>query len=261
VSQIHPTAIISDKTKLGENVTVGPYVVIRGDVTLGAGSVVDHFATIGSEHTQTQIGERTRIHPGAVVGEVPQDLKYKGETTKLTLGSDNVIREYATIDAGTPHGGGLTEIGNKGLFMNYVHIAHDCKVGHEVVIANATQLAGHVDIADHVKIGGVCCFNQFVRVGTHAYIAGDSSVNKDVAPFAIAQGKYAVMRAANQVGMDRAGFDKKDIEAVRKAIRIITKGGDTVDGSLERIAKECEMSPALERLIEFVKTSERGLAI
>lgn len=259
---IHETAIVSEKANIHPECTIGPYVVIRGDVTLGAGVVVDQFSTVGAENTITIIGEGTRIYPGAVVGETPQDLKYGGESTKVTIGKRNMIREYVTIHAGTPTGGGETVIGDDCLFMNYTHIAHDCKIGNHVVIANSTQLAGHVEMEDHVKVGGVCAFNQFVRLGQYAYIAGDSSVNKDVLPFAIAQGKYAVMRAANQIGMDRSGYSKEDIGAVRRALRIVTKGDHTtIEEALQRVEAECGTSDAVTSLLKFAKNSERGLAL
>ena len=156
----------------------------------------------------------------------------------------------------------MTTIGDNCLLMNYVHVAHDCTVGNHVVLANSAQLAGHVEMGNHVKVGGVCCFNQFIRVGDYAYIAGDSTVNKDILPFAIAQGKYAVMRAANQIGMERSGFDKDAIDQVRKALRIITKGKSTVEAAMERILHEVEEpTPALQQLIAFTQSSERGLAL
>ena len=259
---IHSTAIVSEKAKIHPDATVGPFVVIRGEVTLGAGVVVDQFATVGAENTRVTVGEGTRIYPGAVVGETPQDLKYSGERTSVDIGKHNMIREYVTIHAGTPTGGGETIIGDHGLFMAYVHIAHDCKIANHVVIANSTQLAGHVEMEDHVKVGGVCAFNQFVRLGQYSYIAGDSSVNKDVLPFAIAQGKYAVMRAANQIGMDRSGFSKDDIGSVRRALRIITKGDHTtIEEALNRVSSECGDGEAVAALLKFAKNSERGLAL
>ncbi len=259
---IHPTAIVSERANIHPEATVGPYAVIRGNVTLEKGVVVDQFTTLGAENTRVVIGEGSRIYPGAVVGETPQDLKYSGEPTSVVIGKNNMVREYVTIHAGTPNGGGETIIGDHGLFMAYVHIAHDCKIGNHVVIANSTQLAGHVEMEDHVKVGGVCAFNQFVRLGQYCYIAGDSSVNKDVLPFAIAQGKYAVMRACNQIGMDRSGFSKEEIGAVRRALRIITKGDhSTVEEALQRVATQCEGSEAVGALLRFAKNSERGLAI
>ena len=258
---VHKTAIVSEKANIHPEAEIGPFVVIRGEVEIGAGVIIDQFATIGSDHTKVTIGENSRIFPGAVVGETPQDLKYEGEPTSVTIGKSTMIREYATIHCGTPSGGGKTEIGDHCLFMAYVHIAHDCKIGNHVVIANSTQLAGHVEMEDHVKVGGVCAFNQFVRLGQHCYIAGDSSVNKDVLPFSIAQGKYAVMRAANQIGMDRSGIKKDEISQVRRALRIITKGGHTVEEALERIENECKGSERVEQLFAFARKSERGLAL
>lgn len=259
---IHPSAIISEQAKIDPSVTIGPFVVIRGDVEIASGVVVDQFASIGSHHTRVSIGKNSHVFAGAVIGEQPQDLKFDGgKQTSVVIGSNNMIREYATIHAGTPGGGGLTKIGDNCLLMAYVHVAHDCQIGDHVVIANSTQLAGHVEMEDHVKVGGVCAFNQFVRLGRFSYIAGDSSVNKDVLPFAIAQGKYAVMRAANQIGMDRNGYAKSDIENVRRALRIIIKGGHTVDEAIARIESECEKSEALLQLIKFAKKSERGIAL
>lgn len=258
---IHATAIISPKAKIHPTAQIGPFVVIRGEVELAENVIVDQFVSLGADYTRVQVGKGTRIFPGAVVGEAPQDLKYKGEPTQVIIGENNMIREYATIHAGTPDGGGITRIGNNCLLMAYVHIAHDCLLANNVIIANSTQLAGHVHMEDFVRVGGVCAFNQFVRLGKHCYIAGDSAVNKDVLPFAIAQGKYAVMRAANQIGMERSGYSKSEVENVRRALRIITKGGHTVEAALERISKECESSPALEHLITFARQSERGLAL
>jgi UDP-N-acetylglucosamine acyltransferase len=259
---IHPTAIISDNAVIDPSAQIGPYVVIRGQVEIGADVQVDQFATIGAANTQVKIGKGSRIFPGAVVGEEPQDLKYKGEPTSLIVGNNTMIREYVTMHVGTPDGGGITRVGDHCLIMAYVHIAHDCLIGNHVVIANSTQLAGHVEMEDHVKVGGVCAFNQFVRLGKYCYIAGDSSVNKDVLPFAIAQGKYAVMRAANQVGMDRSGFSKTDIEQVRRALRIITKGGHTLEEALTRIEQECDSQlGSVKSLLDFARRSERGLAL
>ncbi len=258
---IHNTAIVSEKASIHPEAQIGPFVVIRGEVEIGRGVIIDQFASIGSDHTKVTIGENSRIYPGAVVGETPQDLKYDGEKTSVTIGRSTQIREYVTIHAGTPSGGGETVIGDHCLFMAYVHVAHDCHIGSHVVIANSTQLAGHVLMEDHVKVGGVCAFNQFVRLGQHCYIAGDSAVNKDVLPFSIAQGKYAVMRAVNQIGMERSGIAKDEIQKVKKALRIITKGGHTVSEALARVEQECTESPLIEGLLKFAKKSERGLAI
>lgn len=259
---IHPTSIIGPEVKLGKNVKVGPFCVVTGDVTIGDGTQLASHVVIGDPQTHVIIGKNNRFFSGAVIGGPPQDLTYKGEKTQLIIGDNNSIREFVSINVGTPKGGGVTRIGSDNLLMAYVHVAHDCQLGNHIVMANSCQLAGHVEIHDHAKISGVCLFNQFVVLGKYCYITGDSAVNKDVPPFCIAQGKYAVVRAANEIGMDRAGFSKVEIENVRRAVRIITKSKLTLEGSLQRIAEECEMVPALNDFLAFIKSDERkrGLA-
>lgn len=263
MAKIHPTSIVGKNVKLADSVEVGPFCVIAGNVEIGAGTKLISHVVIGDDRTKTTIGENNIFSPGAVVGGAPQDLTYKGEQTELRIGNNNTIREFVTINVGTPKGGGVTQIGSNCLMMAYVHIAHDCHVGDHVVIANSCQFAGHVTIKDHAKISGSCLFNQFVVVGRYAYIAGDSAVNKDIPPFCIAQGKYAIVRVANEIGMERSGFDKNEVETVRRAVRILTKGKLTVEGALERIAEECESTPALKEFVDFIKNADRkrGLAL
>ncbi len=263
MAKIHPTSIVGKNVKLADSVEIGPFCVVAGQVEMGAGTKLISHVVIGDERTKTVIGENNTFSPGAVVGGPPQDLTYKGEQTELHIGNNNTIREFVTINVGTPKGGGITRIGSDCLIMAYVHVAHDCSVGDHVVIANSCQFAGHVTIRDHAKISGSCLFNQFVVVGRYAYITGDSAVNKDIPPFCIAQGKYAIVRAANEIGMERSGFEKGDVENVRRAVRILTKGKLTVEGALERIAQECESTPALVEFVEFIKSADRkrGLAL
>ena len=257
---IHPTSVISPEAKIHDMADIGPFCVVSGHTSIGRGTVLESGVSVGNRFCETEIGEENKIFPGAAVGGPPQDLSYTGQKTKLILGNRNTIRECVTINTGTPKGGGITRIGDDNLLMAYTHIAHDCIIENHVVIANSCQLAGHVEIEDHVKVGGVCCFNQFVRLGTHSYIAGDSAVNKDIMPYGIAQGKYAVVRATNKIGMERAGISKDAVEGVHKAIRILTKGTDTIENSLLRILRECVDSEELQHLIKFVKSSERGVA-
>ena len=261
---IHPSSVISKEAEIGADVQIGPFCLIKGKVRIGDGCVLESHVSIGNEWGSVEIGKRNRFSAGAAIGGPPQDLSYKGEPTRLVIGDHNLIREFTTLNCGTAKGGGVTRIGSHCMIMAYAHVAHDCHIGDHVVIANSNQLAGHVTIEDHVKTGGMCGFNQFVRIGKHSFIAGDSAVNKDVAPFTIAQGKYAVMRACNKIGLDRAGYSKEDVESVNAAIRIITKGGGTVDEALARIVSECKSCELLDYLIGFVKTSvagSRGLAI
>ena len=170
---------------------------------------------------------------------VPLDLKYKDEQTELIVGNNNAIREFVTLNIGTKTGGGKTIIGDGNLLMAYVHVAHDCIVKNNVIIANSTQLAGHVEIDDRVTIGGCCAISQFCRLGKFSYIGGDSTINKDILPFCLAEGRWAVMRATNKIGLERGGFSKSEIESIHKAIRFVTKGNRTVDEAVEKIKAEC----------------------
>lgn len=258
---IHPTAIISKEAQIGTNVFIGPFCVIQGKSVIGDGCRLDSHVVIGNEHGIVEMGRDNRISAGAAVGGPPQDLSYKGEPTKLIIGDRNTIREFATLNCATAKAHGATTVGSDCLIMAYSHVAHDCTLGSHVVIANSNQLAGHVTLEDHVKTGGMCGFNQFVRVGKYAFVAGDSAVNKDILPYTISSGKYAVMRATNSIGLDRAGFAKEDIDSINRAVRIVTKGGGTVEEILARIQAECKMSPSLQYFIDFIKSSTRGLAI
>ncbi|MES2962482.1 MAG: acyl-ACP--UDP-N-acetylglucosamine O-acyltransferase [Bdellovibrionota bacterium] len=261
MANIHPTSVISKQAEIGKDVEIGPFCIVRGRVKIGDGCRLESHVMLGNEHGIVEIGRDNVLHAGAAVGGPPQDLSYKGDPTKFVMGDRNVIREFATLNCGTVKGGGVTKVGNDCLIMAYAHLAHDCNVGSHVVIANVSQLAGHVVLEDHVKIGGMCGVNQFVRIGKYAFIAGDSAVNKDILPFTMSQGKYAVMRASNAVGLERAGFSKEDVDSIWRAIRIITKGSGTIDESIARIEAECTMSPNLKYLVDFLKGSTRGVAI
>lgn len=259
--KIHPSSIVSKEAEIADDVEIGPFCSIAGKVTIGSGTKLVSHVSIGSEFGIVEIGKNNLFTSGCVVGGPPQDLKYKSEPTKLIIGDNNMIREMATLNIGTPGGGGVTRLGNGCLIMAYVHVAHDCLLGNNVVIANSTQLAGHVTIEDFARIGGVCAINQFVRIGKFAFIAGDSVINKDIVPYSMAQGRYAVIRATNRIGLERAGYSKEDIESINRAIRILTKGSSTVAEALERIDKECAKSDALDYFLNFIRSSERGLAL
>ena len=259
---VHSTAIISSQAEIAVDAEVGPFSIIKGKTSIGSGTKIESHTVIGNEHGITVIGKKNHILSGAMVGGIPQDLTYKGEPTRLEIGDGNTIREFVTINNGTQKGGGLTKIGNNGLFMAYVHIAHDCHIGNNVVIANTTNFAGHVIVEDNVRIGGVCSFNQFITIGRFAYIAGESAVNKDILPFTMVQGmgSYAVSRATNKIGIERAGFNKEEVANVHRAIRALIMGNRTIEEALDLISKECEPSPNIEHLVNFVRRSERGIA-
>ena len=257
---IHPTAIISPEAEIDENVAIGPYSVIKGKARIGAGTRIENNVTIGCEEGVVEIGRDNHIYPCAVVGGPPQDLSYQGEATRLKIGNSNLIREFVTVNLGTEKGGGLTTLGDQNMLMAYVHIAHDCFLQDRIVIANSTHFAGHVRVEDDVKIGGGVLINQFITLGRHSYIAGDSAVNKDILPFSIAQGKYAVCRATNRVGMERSGIDKAVIENIHRAIRFTIKGDRTVEESIEKIKSECEPLDEVKEIIDFISNSSRGVA-
>jgi UDP-N-acetylglucosamine acyltransferase len=257
---IHPSAVIDKRVELDEGVSIGPFSVLKGKVMVGRGTRIESHAVIGSEHGVVVLGRGNQISPGAMIGGPPQDLKFKGEETRLEIGDNNMIREFVTINVGTKTGTGVTRIGSDNLLMAYVHVAHDCQIGNNIAIANTSNFAGHVTVEDNVRIGGVCSFNQFITVGKFSFIAGDSAVNKDIMPFTMAQGKYAVSRATNEVGLERAGFAKEDIENIYKAIRIITKGSRTIEEALKDISTECRSSEHIQYLTDFIKRSKRGIA-
>ncbi len=260
-AKVHPTSILSPDVELGPDVEIGPYCMIQGRVKIGRGTLIEGHATVGSRSGILEIGENNHISPGAVIGGPPQDISYKGEPTKLIIGSNNVFREFSTVNIATSKGDGITEVGHNCYFMAYTHVGHDCKIGNNVVVANDTHMGGHCEIQDNVVIGGVCAFNQFTKVGRNAFVAGSSVVNKDILPFSRAHGNWAVVRATNKVGLLRKGFSKDEVQNLHKAIRILIMSKGTVEESLARIQSECISSPNLDYLIHFVKSSKRGIAI
>jgi UDP-N-acetylglucosamine acyltransferase len=261
VSTIHSSSLISPKAKIGNNVTIGPFCYIHDNVTLGDDCYLDSHVTLGSTTGEVVIGKNNKFYGGSVIGGPPQDLKYKGEKTRLVIGDNNTMRESVTISIGTAQSIGETKIGNNNLIMAYCHIAHDNTVGNYNVLANLLQLAGHVTIEDRVTIGGLSAVNQFVRLGKNSFIAGASMVNKDVLPFSIAQGNYATVRATNKIGLSRNGMSEETISQINRAIRILTKGSTGIEEALTRIKTECEPLPEIHYLYEFAKSSTRGLAL
>lgn len=261
-NNIHPTAIIGPKVELGKDITIGPYAVLNGKVIVGDGTSIASHAVVGSDHGFVSLGRNNKIYSSAMVGGPPQDLKFKGEETRLEIGDGNMFREFTTINVGTVTGTGVTKIGNNNLFMAYVHVAHDCKLGSNIAIANTTNFAGHVTVEDNVRIGGVCSFNQFVTVGKYAFIAGAAACGKDIMPFTMAQGlgDYAVSRALNSVGLERAGYSKEEVDNLYLAVRIVLKGSRTIEEALKDIEEKCKPSEHITYLTNFIKKSERGIA-
>ena len=253
---IHPTAIIDPKAEIAPDVTIGPYCIINQPATIGSGTILGAFVTVDSH---TAIGDNCRIYPHAAIGGEPQDLKFKGEASWARIGKGTVIREFATINRGTEAGGGITEVGENNFLMAYCHVAHDCKTGRGVILANNATLAGHILIDDYAIVGGLVAIHQFVRVGKFAYIGGKAAVVKDIPPFVIASGDRAVLHGLNKVGLQRHGFSEKVLSALKKTYRIIFRIGLTLNEAIERVKAEVEQVPEVEEFVRFIQSSQRGI--
>lgn len=253
---IHKTAIVSSKAELDEGVEVGPYAIVHGDVFIGAGTRIGPHAVIESF---VSIGKNCEVYQFSSIGAPPQSLKFEGETTYVKIGAGSIIREFVTINRGTGFGGGITEIGENNFLMAYTHIAHDCKTGRSVVMANNATLAGHITIGDYATIGGLTAIHQFVNVGDYAFIGGKSAVVKDVPPYVIAAGDRAKLHGMNTVGLKRQGFSESTVLKLKKIYRIIFRIGLTVNEAIERVKAEVEQVPEVVRFIEFIQSSKRGV--
>ncbi len=253
---IHETAIIDSKAEIDTDVQIGPYSIVGKNVFIGKGTVIGPHTVIDQFVT---IGQDCHIFQYASIGADPQAIKFEGEETYVKIGRGTVIREFVTINRGTGFGGGVTEVGEKNFLMAYAHIAHDCKTGREVVLANAATLAGHITIGNHVTIGGLTAIHQFVRIGDYAYVGGAAAVVKDVPPYVIAAGDRAKLHGLNSVGLKRQGFSQKTLSSLKKTYRIIFRIGLTLNEAMERVRAEVEQIPEVINLINFLKSSQRGL--
>lgn len=253
---IHPTAIIDSKADIDYNVEVGPHSIIEANVQIGSGTVIGPHVVI---QPHVEIGPDCHIFQYASIGAVPQALKFQGEETYVKIGRGTVIREFVTVNRGTGFGGEITEVGEENLLMAYVHIAHDCKTGRKVILANNATLAGHIVIEDFVTVGGLVAIHQFVRIGNYAYIGGKSAVVKDIPPYVIAAGDRAKLHGLNIVGLKRHGFSQETLSSLKKAYRIIFRIGLTMNEAIERVKAELEQVPEVNDLIRFIKSSERGI--
>ncbi|MCM8778805.1 MAG: acyl-ACP--UDP-N-acetylglucosamine O-acyltransferase [Candidatus Omnitrophica bacterium] len=255
MAKIHPTAIVDQRAKLAETVDVGPYTFIGPDVSIDEGTIIGANCVIDGS---TKIGKNCRIFTGAVVGSIPQDLKFKGEKTFLEIGDHNIIREYVTINLGTK-ATGKTIIGNHNLIMAYSHIAHDCRLGNGIIIANVGTLAGHVTVEDKAVIGGMVAIHQFVRVGTLAIIGGCSKVIQDIPPYSTCDGHPARFYGLNVVGLRRAGIRLEVRNALKTATKILFQSGLSLSHALEEIEKKVPLYAEIKHLIDFIKNSRRGV--
>jgi len=256
-TEIHPQAVVYPGAVLDNDVKVGPFAVIGANVKIGKGSVVGAGAHIQGF---TELGRECQIFSHAVVGSPPQDLKYKGENTRLKLGDRNVVREFVTINPGTVEGSSLTLIGNDNLLMAYCHVAHDCEIGNENIFANVVNFAGHVQVGDKVVVGGLAAVHQFCRIGSFSIVGGCSKVVQDIPPYSLCDGHPAKVKSINYVGLKRRGLPSDTIRALRKVFKVLffedhplSIAPDLIDQSFKRI-------PEVKTLIDFVSfSSQRGI--
>ncbi len=253
---IHPTALIDASAKISDDVKIGAYSIIEADVSIASGTEIKHHVTIAKH---TDIGKNNRIFQYSSIGEEPQDKKYKGEATRTTVGDNNTIREYVTINRGTVDDLGETRIGNNNWIMAYVHIAHDCVLADNIIIANGTTLAGHVHLGDYVILGGFTKLHQFCRIGAHAFTAMDTGFQKDLPPYVMAQGNPAKPRIINAEGLKRRGFSQEDITALKKAFRLLYKSDLRLEEALKEMQKLADKQHCVQLMIDFIKSSNRSI--
>lgn len=250
---IHPTALVDTAAKLGVGVTVGPFCVVGPHVELGDGvRLISHVVVDG----RTSIGAGTEIYPFASIGLQPQDLKFHGEPSELVIGARNQIREHVTMNPGTEGGGMITRVGDDGLFMMGSHVAHDCIVGDHVIMANNATLGGHVTLGDYVIIGGLSAVRQFVRIGAHAMIGGMSGVENDVIPYGLVMGDRARLAGLNLIGLERRGFKKDDIHALRAAYRMLFGPEGTFAERVEEVGRDFGNRVLVEDILTFIRAKE-----
>lgn len=255
-TSIHPTAVVTPGAELDNGVQVGPYAVIGPHVRIGKDTCVGPHSVVEG---RTTIGHDNRIFQFASVGAVPQDMKYRGEDSALTIGDRNTIREFATLNIGTRGGGMETRIGNDNLFMVYSHVGHDCRIGNHVILANCATLAGHVTLEDYVGVGGLAAIHQFTRIGESAYLGGGAMVANDVPPYCLAQGDRARLFGLNRVGLERRGFSEAQKRALKQAYRTFFFEGLSLKDAVERIRLEQADFPEAVHLVDFIAASQRGI--
>ncbi|WP_336155085.1 acyl-ACP--UDP-N-acetylglucosamine O-acyltransferase [Fusobacterium polymorphum] len=253
---IHKTAIIEEGAIIEDGVTIGPYCVVGKDVTIKKGTVLQSHVVVEGI---TEIGENNTIYSFVSIGKANQDLKYKGEPTKTIIGNNNSIREFVTIHRGTDDRW-ETRIGNGNLIMAYVHVAHDVIIGDDCIFSNNVTLAGHVVVDSHAIIGGLTPVHQFTRIGSYCMVGGASAVSQDVCPFVLATGNTVVLRGLNIVGLRRRGFSDEEISNLKKAYRILFRQGLQLKDALEELDKNFSEDKNVKYLVDFIKSSDRGIA-
>ena len=256
-TQIHSTALVDPRASLGIGVQVGAYAIIEADVCIGDRTKVDAMAQVKSF---TTLGVDNHVHAYACIGGPPQDLKYQNQETSLEVGDRNCIREYVTLNRGTEDGGAVTRVGSDCMLMAYAHVAHDCQLGDEVILANAATLAGHVQVGEKSVIGGLSAVHQFVRIGEYVFIGGKTGVPQDVPPYMLTVGERAQLYGLNKIGLRRRGFSKEAISDLKKSYQIIWRSGLSRRDSLEQVSATLGHYPEVKNLVEFIRNSKRGIA-
>ena len=255
-ANIHATAIVDKSAEIAADAVIGPWVLVGPRCSVGAGTVLGARVTL---EENVRLGQHVSVGVGSVLGGKPQDLKFKGEVTFVEIGDHTTIREYATINRGTAESF-KTTVGQHAFIMSYVHLAHDCHVGNHVIMSNGTQLAGHVTVLDHAIISGLCAIHQFVKVGRHSFIGGCSRVAKDVPPFVKAVGNPIKLYGLNSVGLQRRGFADDVVVELKKAYRLLFRSEElNISQAIEQAERELQLFPEVQELIEFVRTSGRGV--
>ena len=255
MNNIHNTAIIEEGAQLGDNITIGPFTIIGKDVKIGDGTIIDSHTLIDGK---TTIGKNNHIFSHASIGTIPQDLKFNGEDVELIIGDNNKIREYTLFNPGTIGGGSITKIGDNNLFMGYVHVAHDCIIGNNCIFANGATLAGHVECADFVVVGGLTPIHQFCKIGTQAMIGGASAVAQDIPPFCLAEGNKAVLRGLNLTGLRRRFENREDIDAIKHAYKELFESGRPLQEVASELL-EINENKYVKELANFVLDTKRGI--
>jgi len=256
-NEIHPTAIINSKAELGDNISIGPYTVVEGDVVIDNGTQLGPHVYCADG---ARIGKDCRIHKGAVVATLPQDLKFKNEKTTFEIGDATTIREFCTLNRGTAEHMKST-VGSNCLLMAYVHVAHDCTIGDNVIIANSVQMGGHVTIEEWAIVGGLTAVHQFVSIGRHAMVGGHFRVPKDVPPYILAGGAPLTYEGLNIVGLRRRGFSREALDALTQAYQILYFSKLNVSQAAQRIRQELSLTPEIQHLLTFIERSKRGIII
>ena len=250
---IHPTATVSKRSEIASSATIGPYTVVGDGVSIGENTELkSHVSVMG----QTKIGKNNQIYPFSVIGGPPQDISYKNESTRLIIGDNNIIRENCTLSTGTVRGRSVTEVGNENLIMAYSHVAHDCKLGDKILMANGAQLAGHVFIDNNATLGGFSLIHQFVRLGKYSFTSMGSAINKDLPPYCLASGNYARAIGLNRVGLRRIGMRREVIDALAKVFRLLVQRRNSPEEDLDILRSRFS---EVNEFVIFVKESQRGI--